>query len=464
MIRVGFAALALAALARGSPIHGDTSALEERQFQIGNPWTGIWPPGPPASPPVIIFPGGDGDDGGSVEIGSSTREKRQTKIDGSEPSAIKKKLTALELEYESLVHKYNSHPPQDVARRLQEIAAELKKYGISIITTPDGTSTVITFGRKARRQFTIGDGGYGDPAFNIIGLETTLEQLMQEYGPNPPHDIYIIEERIKNILAAYGITIISAPDGTITIITPSTKRAAASYDVEALRVIFESFVRKYNGERLPMADWIIMRDMAAVLESYGIATSVKTPGATAKRANTIDLGDSVNTESLQALYDMLQDAYGNNADTPRDIFLIQQTIVSILGAQGIVIPGWKSTVPGGPLIPDNTFIGGPLVPDATVPGGPMIPDVTIPGGEMKPSTKVRRDGGKDDAATLKGLQAALEALEAQYGSPFASTAVLPLPALLIMQNVATVLQANEFVIPGWPPLLGPGTVVIGPST
>lgn len=215
-----------------------------------------------------------------------------------------------------------------------------------------------------------------------------------------------------------------------------------------------------------MADWIIMRDMAAILESYGTATSVKIPGATpttAKRANTIDLSDSVNTASLQVLYHMLQDAYGNSADTPRDIFLIQQTTVSILGAQGIVVPGWKSTVPGGPLIPDNTVIGGPLVPDATIPGGPMIPDVTIPGGEMKPSTKFRRDGG-GDAAALKGLQASLEALEAQYGSPFASAAILPLPALLIMQNIATVLQANEFVVPGWPPLLGPGTVVIGPST
>lgn len=255
MIRVGSIALALAALTQASPIPEDKLALEERQFQIGNPWTGIWPPGPPASTPVIIFPGGSGDDGGSVEIGSSTTEKRPTEIGGSEPSAIKKKLTALELEYESLVHKYGSHPPSDVAKRLQEIAAELKKYGISIIATPDGTSTVITFGKKAKRQFTIGDGGYGDPAFNIIGLETTLEQLMQEYGPNPPRklnllplspppgrpelssslqlsdnlrecrinfttydvltpaldDIYIIEERIKNILAAYGITIISAP-------------------------------------------------------------------------------------------------------------------------------------------------------------------------------------------------------------------------------------------------------------
>lgn len=192
MLRVGLSTLALAALAQASPIPADKPALEERQFQIGNPWTGIWPPGPPASTPVIIFPGDDGEDGGSVEMGSSAREKRQTRIGGSEPSAIKKKLTALELEYESLVHRYGSHPPADVARRLQEIAAELKKYGISTIATPDGFSTVITFGRKARRQFNIGDGGYGDPAFNIIGLETTLEQLMQEYGPNPPRKLGLL--------------------------------------------------------------------------------------------------------------------------------------------------------------------------------------------------------------------------------------------------------------------------------
>ncbi|KAK7952021.1 uncharacterized protein PG986_007749 [Apiospora aurea] len=462
MIRAGIAALALAAFIQASPIPEEKPVMEERQFQIGNPWTGIWPPGPPAPTPIIAFPGGDDDDSSddAIEIGSSAIEKRQTQIGGSEPSAIKKKLTALELEYESLAQKYGSHPPSDVARRLKEIAAELKKYGITIVATPDGTSTVITFG-KAKRQFTIGDGGYGDPAFNLIGLETTLEQLMQEYGPNPPHDIYIVEERIKNILAAYGITIISVPDGTITIITPSTKRAAADYDIEPLRVIFESFVQKYNGERPLMADWIVIQDMAAILKSYGIATSVKTleEATPTKRANTIGLGDSVNTAFLQALYYLLQGAYGGSDDTPRDIFLVQQSIVTILGTQGIIVPGWKATVPGGPLIPDRTVPGGPLVPDATVPGGPMIPDVTIPGGEMKPSTKTKTR--RDDAA-LEGLQTALSTLESQYGA-FTSTTV-PIPILLIMQNVVTVLQASDFVIPGWPPLLGPGTVVIGPST
>ncbi|KAK8095534.1 hypothetical protein PG999_013556 [Apiospora kogelbergensis] len=457
MIRAGIAALALAALTQASPIPDDKPVLEERQFQIGNPWTGIWPPGPPAPTPIITFPGGDVDSGASVEVGSSIEAEKRQKLGGSQPSSLKQKLTALELEYESLVQQYGKHTPSNVTRRLKEIEAELRKYGIAIIATPDGTSTVITFG-KVKRQLTIGDGGYGDPAFNLIGLETTLEQLMQEYGPNPPHDIYIIEERIKNILAAYGITIISAPDGTITIITPSTKREAASYDVEALRVIFDSFVPKYNGQRPPMADWVVIQDIAAILRSYGIATSVKTPEQSiptaTKRASPIDLSDSVNTELLQVLYHMLLGAYGNSADTPRDIFLIQQSIVTILGAQGIVIPGWK-TVPGGPMVPDRPVTGGPLVPDATIPGGPMIPDVTVPGGEMKPSTK------RDNSA-LKGLRTVLSTLEAQYGT-FASTAV-PVQVLLIMQNVVTVLQANDFIIPGWPPLLGPGTVVIGPST
>jgi len=207
-------------------------------------------------------------------------------------------------------------------------------------------------------------------------------------------------------------------------------------------------VQKYNGQRPPMADWIIIQDIAAVLKSYGITTSVKTHEqavpSTTKRATPIDIGDSVNTAFLQVLYYMLQGTYGNNSDTPRDIFLIQQSIVTILGAQGIIIPGWKSTVPGGPMIPDRP-----------VAGGPMVPDVTVPGGEMTPSTK------RDNTA-LKGLQTALSKLEAQYGN-YAST-VIPIPVLLIMQNAVTVLQANDFVIPGWPPLLGPGTVVIGPST
>ncbi|KAI1866567.1 hypothetical protein JX265_007868 [Neoarthrinium moseri] len=539
MFRAGTIALALAALAHGAPISDDNKVVEERQWQIGDPWTTIiWgnqpPPtalptsGPGLLPPITggfnpppkekrqddIGPVLGGSDPSALKAhiidleleyerlrqqygthappsvvrrqkeienelkkygitivatpdGTSTtitfgKAKRQENIGpflgGSDPSALKEHLVALELEYEFLVHQYGKHAPPSVSRRKEEIEHELKKYGITIVASPDGTSTTITPGKARRQESFIGDGSYGNAAFNLEGLERTLEALMQQYGPNPPHDVYIIEENIKHILLAYGIKIIQSPDGTSTTIYPSTKRSAPDYDIEKLEIVLESLIQKYNGERPPLADWLVIQHIAAVLKSYGITVQQSPEGTVTiikpsdKRQSTISLGDSVNTVALQALFAMLEATYGSNP--PRDIYLIEQTIATILSIKGIIIPGF--TIPGGPLTPEKPIPGGGMIPDPTVPGGSITPDPTVPGGSLNPSTK--RDG---PGLSVEGLQAALAQLEAQYGGY--GSGKIPVSVFIIMQNIVTILQAEGVTVPGWP-TLGGGSTIIGPST
>ncbi|KAK9776924.1 hypothetical protein SCAR479_06325 [Seiridium cardinale] len=525
MLQAGVTALALAALAYGAPTSTKEKKLEQRQWQIGDPYTttlivggGAPPTAVPTSGPGILPP---------ITGGFTPPPKRQDSspvLGGSDPSAVKAHLVALELEYEQLVQQYGKNPPPSVSNREKEIEVELKKYGIAIVQTPGGTSTIITFGKvkrqdnvgpvlgssdpstlqahiialeleykflvqqygknapapiskrekeienelktygiaiiqtpdgtstiitpgKTRRQESIlGDEAYGAAAFDLAGLEKTLESLWHQYGPNPPHDVYVVEENIKHILIAYGITIVQSPDGTSTIIYPSTKRSSPDYDVEKLEVILQITVQNYNGERPPLADWLVLQNIAAVLQSYGAAIEQSSDRITAtaesrdKRAGVVSVGDSVNIVALQALLALLEATYGTAP--PRDIYLIEQTIVTILGTQGIIIPGFP--IPGGSL-----------TPDPTIPGGSINPDPTVPGGSLEPSTK--RSTPDFD---VEGLQAALAQLEAEYGTYGSGT--IPVCVFIIMQNIVTILQAEGVTVAGWPDL-GGGSTTIGPS-
>lgn len=283
-------------------------------------------------------------------------------------------------------------------------------------------------------------------------------------------DIYLLEEKIKSILIAYGITIIKSPgglcqpvapgtslnrnafmvemrlmylaslDGTTTTITPSSKRAAAAYDLSALAALAAQACEQYDGAPPPLGDWLVMRDMAAVLQSYGVAPpAAAVPEPQALGSGIVD----AKAAFLQAWLAQLQASYGTDK-APQDILLIEQTLAALLAARGIAVPGWS----------------------APFPGGPMIPDKTIPGGPMVPSTKTRRK--RQDATTTTTisadarLQAALARLGEPYGAPGAD-AMPPLPVFLVMQSAATMLQGRGLTLPGWPPVLGGGSTVIGPS-
>lgn len=50
LVKIDFAALYLAVIVQSASVPEATKALAERQLTIGNPSTGIWPPGPPDTP------------------------------------------------------------------------------------------------------------------------------------------------------------------------------------------------------------------------------------------------------------------------------------------------------------------------------------------------------------------------------------------------------------------------------
>lgn len=166
MHRAGLAALALAALASAAPITEPTKTVEERQFSIGDP--GTWFPGTGTQPPPPTFTILPPITGG---LEPSTKKRQDTVIlppitGGLEPSDKKKRqdtigigdgstdpvkahITALELEYETLIHTFGAHPPKPVAKRIAAIADELlTKYGITIVQSPDGTTTTFVPGKR----------------------------------------------------------------------------------------------------------------------------------------------------------------------------------------------------------------------------------------------------------------------------------------------------------------------------
>ncbi|KAF2964193.1 hypothetical protein GQX73_g9362 [Xylaria multiplex] len=186
MFRTALASLALVALVRAAPITeatrttensvGDTTTgdypaptfiifppitgpikpsdkrdteVKERQFTIGDPstWWGVGGDKPPT-------PTGDATIGTPITGGLNPSDKRQTLVGGTDPT--KAKIVALELEYETLLHAFGNSGPKVIQNRLQAIKDELlKKYGITIVQSPDGTTTTFTPGK---RQFTFPGG------------------------------------------------------------------------------------------------------------------------------------------------------------------------------------------------------------------------------------------------------------------------------------------------------------------
>lgn len=122
------------------------TVVKERQFSWSDPstWWGVGNEKPPV-------PGtGESTIGEPISGGLNPSNKRQTIIDETDP--VKAKIIALELEYETLLHKFGTKGPKPIQARLEAIEYELlHSYGIKIIQSPDGTSTTFTPGK---RQFT----------------------------------------------------------------------------------------------------------------------------------------------------------------------------------------------------------------------------------------------------------------------------------------------------------------------
>lgn len=301
-------------------------------------------------------------------------------------------LDGAELALESLLHKDRlSFQEKLIAEKLKSF---LLSCGITIIKSPDGTSTTIKPSDK-RDVYT--------PNFDLVGLEKAYEQLIQSLGTSKPSfATWLTIQHMEALLKLYGITIEQSPAGTTTTIRPGKTRR----------------------------------------QTFTIGKQ------------TCQLADIY---SLKAALATLYAAYGPPEKAPQNIFLIEQLIVSYLTLCGQTVNGWTTLtpgnpIPGGPITPDPTTPGGPITPDPTTPGSPITPDPTTPGSPIKPSDKKRQAPISDPSALL----AALQLLESKYGTYGSGT--IPVPVFLIMENIVTILQDIPGVtVPGWP-LLGAGSI------
>ena len=380
-------------------------------------------------------------------------------------SNTKEVIKQLERELVALQNKKNK-----TAEDLKEIkaikAAILYIAGITNIEAPPGSGTVFIPGKRDISLDTVGT--YADQCPHLEGAELALETLLHK-------DKHTVEERIiMQKLAAFlkgcGITIDSSPDGTWTIIKPSDKKrdvatTTAQFDLTGLQKAYSALLAA--NPKPSFANWLALQQMASLLEIYGASVSLTVSTKRQSTDPTLTIGTKAcqlaDVMGLRAALAALLTAYGSPANAPPSIFLVEQVLVTALQICGQSVAGWTTLIPGnplpgGPIIPNPTIPGGPIIPDPTTPGSPIVPDPTTPGGEIKPSDKKARQAPVGDPAALF---AALQVLEAAYGGYGSGT--IPVPVWLIMVNVVTILQTFPgVVVPGWP-VLGQGSVVIGPS-
>lgn len=353
-------------------------------------------------------------------------------------------------------------------------------------------------------------GSYASECPHLEGTELALERLMQKAHPSAQE--YIVMRKMRSLLLACGITIISSPDGTRTTLKPSDKRDApavfalpsnvhATFDLAGLQKAYNTLSQAIGTSKPSLSTWLILQHIASELELYGIELGKPTTGGLVpsnKKRQTFTIGNQTcqlaDMIGLRAALAALYAAYGPPEDAPDNIFLIEQIIVTTLQLCGQSIGGWTSITPGNPLpgggstggiipdptqpgggivpdptksgapivpdptksgapiVPDPTRSGAPIVPDPTKSGAPIVPDPVASGSPLQPSDRRRQAPISDPAALL----AALELLEEQYGNYGSGT--IPVPVFLIMQNIVTILQdIPGVVIAGWP-LLGAGSI------
>ena len=370
----------------------------------------------------------------------------------------KEVIKQLELELIRLQNKKNKS--REDLNDIAAIKAALKYLaGIVSITAPPGTGSTFTPGKRAVSFNPDTVGTYSALCPNLDGAELALEALLHKDKPTVEERIII--QKLTAFLKGCGITIVSSPDGTWTIIKPSDKRDA-KFDTTGLQAAYVALLQASSTlvpSQPSFPTWLALQQIGGILELYGATTTFTIDSAHPKdkrQSNTITIGTQscqlADIAGLRAALAALIKAYGHPSKAPANIFLIEQVLVAAIQLCGQGVDGWTTLVPG------NTIPGGPMIPDVTVPGGAITPDPTIPGGEIKPSDRKRQAPVGDPAALL----AALKTLEDAYGTYGSGT--IPVPVWLIMVNVVTILQSIPgVVVPGWP-VLGQGSVVLTPST
>jgi len=331
-------------------------------------------------------------------------------------------LDGAERALEHLMHK--DHPSVHEYIIMHKLKSFLYGCGITIVKSPDGTSTTIKPSDKRDTSALILPTD-AHANFDLAGLQIAYEKLAQSIGHSrPSFSTWLAMQQIAATLELYGIKIEKTPSGTTTIIVPSTKTKRQTFTI--------------GNQTCQLADMIGLK------------------------------------AALAALYA----AYGPPEQAPDNIFLIEQVIVSTLQLCGQTVNGWTSITPGNPLpggaiIPDPTQTGAPIIPDQSGSGSSMVPDPVQSGSSMVPdpvqsgsalipeptetgSPLIPSDKRQAPIADPAALLAALQLLEEQYGAYGSGT--IPVPVFLIMANIVTILQdIPGVVVTGWP-LLGAGSI------
>ena len=452
--------------------------------------------------------------------------KRQGSVglggDPSSPSDIEKSIAALELRLLGLKNEPN--PTEKELAHISDLEAVLKQVidtlerrvevlqnesyeaeqdlveindiketleylaGVILISGPPESSSTLQPGK--RQVFAIGSGAYSNACPGVEGAELALEALMHKASPTAQE--YLIMQQLKHFLAGCGITIVSSPDGTSTTIKPSDKKRNVrddatvlpadrdpTLDTRGIRSAYAALSQSIGAAKPSFATWLIQQHLADILELYGERARSAEPGSgtpttptpPSKRQGTITIGtgacELAQVVGLFQTLTELQRHYGDPNLAPQDVFLAEQRIVTALMLCGMPVPGWTTLtsgggpVPGGPMTPDPAYPGGGSIsPDPAYPGGGTInPNPDRPGSPFRPSDRRGTRALDPDAADL---MAALQILESKYGM-FGSPG-MPAPIVLIMEHIITTLTRILGVeVPGHP-VLGGGTVTIGPST
>ncbi|KAM0330192.1 hypothetical protein ACHAQA_004366 [Verticillium albo-atrum] len=197
------ALLGLLALGHAAPTRVEPEAVEARQFGLGPPTVTLIPgnPSPPVSWPAPSIPTSifkPGKRGNSPLTDDAIHERTEDL-----------ELTALRDAYFVLLKPFDkdNHPSLGVYLVLLHLADILSSKGIKVDTFILGEAKT-TFGISTKRQvFTIG----GCRTQDIIGLRATLTSLLIIYGPQPPYEIWNLEQAIIAALIACGERVEAGP-------------------------------------------------------------------------------------------------------------------------------------------------------------------------------------------------------------------------------------------------------------
>ncbi|SPQ23825.1 80dd20aa-064b-410c-b128-6fa3a84fe76f [Thermothielavioides terrestris] len=214
-------------------------------------------------------------------------------------------LDGAELALENLLHKANPTIGEQIIE--QKLVAFLRGCGITIVKSPDGTTTILKPSDKRDVATT---------QLNVAGLQNAYAALLDaatQVAPNPPSfDNWLVLHQIAGLIELYG--------GSTTLTADSAAASTAS---------------------------------------------------AAKRQSTVTVGTKTcqagDITGLRGALAALLASYGDPAKAPTDIFLVEQVVVSALQLCGQSVAGWTTltpdaTIPGGPITPDPTVPGDSIHP------------------------------------------------------------------------------------------------------